>query len=71
MVTVKVIDISIGNYLIVKNGIEYNKSKIADKLMKKKEVEININLNSGKHSSYMLTNDIGINYVRFNSYYTT
>ena len=66
-----IIDISIGNYLIVKNGIEYNKSKIADKLMKKKEVEININLNSGKHSSYMLTNDIGINYVRFNSYYTT
>ena len=65
------IDISIGNYLIVKNGIEYSKSKIADKLMKKKEVEININLNSGKHSSYMLTNDIGINYVRFNSYYTT
>ena len=41
------------------------------KLMKKKEVEININLNSGKHSSYMLTNDIGINYVKFNSYYTT
>ena len=65
------IDISIGGHLLVKGGLEYSKSKIADKLMKKKEVEININLNSGKHSSYMLTNDIGINYVRFNSYYTT
>ena len=65
------IDISIGTHLIVKNGIEYKKSKIASKLMKNKNIELNINLNSGNHSSYMLTNDIGINYVKFNSSYTT
>ena len=65
------IDISIGSHLIVKNGIEFKKSKIASKLMKNKNIELNINLNSGNHSSYMLTNDIGINYVKFNSSYTT
>ena len=57
--------------LLNSNGIEYKKSKIASKLMKNKNIELNINLNSGNHSSYMLTNDIGINYVKFNSSYTT
>tara|TARA_B100000700_G_scaffold163320_1_gene180748 strand:- start:228 stop:1409 length:1182 start_codon:yes stop_codon:yes gene_type:complete len=65
------IDISIGKHFLVKNGIGCKKTKIINQLMKKKDIIININLNSGKHSSYMLTNDIGIKYVKFNSYYTT
>jgi glutamate N-acetyltransferase/amino-acid N-acetyltransferase len=65
------IDISIGKHKIVKSGVEFGKSNIATKLMKSKNIELNINLNSGKYSSYMLTNDIGINYVKFNSSYTT
>lgn len=65
------IDINIGKHPIVKKGIGLKKTKIIDKEMLKKNINININLNSGKYSSYMLTNDIGIKYVKFNSYYTT
>ena len=65
------IDISIGRYLLVKNGVGLKKTKSINQSMKKKDITININLNSGNKSSYMLTNDIGIKYVKFNSFYTT
>ena len=68
------IDISIGNSMVVKKGIASKRKGLVTesrRIMKKSEVEIKINLNIGKHSSFMLTNDIGNNYINFNSFYTT
>ena len=65
------IDISIGKSLIVKDGVEYKKAKVLNKLMKQDEIEIGVNLNKGKERSFMLTNDIGVKYVKFNSDYRT
>jgi len=39
--------------------------------MKKKSIEITINLNKGKAQAFMLTNDIGHDYIKLNSLYTT
>ena len=68
------IDISIGNSMVVKKGIASKRKGLVTesrRIMKKSEVEIKIILNIGKHSSFMLTNDIGNNYINFNSFYTT
>ena len=65
------IDIHIGKIKIVKNGELFGNLKPANKIMKKKSIEITINLNKGKAQAFMLTNDIGHDYVKLNSLYTT
>tara|TARA_B100000700_G_C14963650_1_gene817784 strand:- start:76 stop:1257 length:1182 start_codon:yes stop_codon:yes gene_type:complete len=65
------IDIHIGKIKIVKNGELYGNLSSAKKLMKKKSIEITINLNKGKSQAFMLTNDIGHDYIKLNSLYTT
>ena len=39
--------------------------------MRKKEIKIIIDLKKGKYESFMLTNDIGHEYIKINSLYTT
>ena len=65
------IDIHIGKIKIVKNGELFGNLKPVNKIMKKKSIEITINLNKGKAQAFMLTNDIGHDYIKLNSLYTT
>ncbi len=65
------IDIYIEKIKIVRNGQSSQNITLAKKLMKKKEVKITIDLNIGRHSAFMLTNDIGHDYINLNSLYTT
>lgn len=65
------IDIYIGDKLVVKNGLGLKLSKKINQIMRKKEIEIIIDLKKGKYESFMLTNDIGHEYIKINSLYTT
>ena len=65
------IDIYIGDKLVVKNGLGLKLSKKIDQIMRKKEIKIIIDLKKGKYESFMLTNDIGHEYIKINSLYTT
>ena len=81
MPTIKDIDINIkpdkiklmiNNILCFKNGISLdNGSKTLVKSMKKKAIEIIVDLNNGKHKQTMYFCDLSHNYVRINSEYTT
>lgn len=66
------VDIYIGEILIVKGGegVKFNK-KLADKLLKKKDITFTINLNAGKEKSKVLTTDLSYDYVKINSLYHT
>ena len=65
------IDIYINKIKIVKNGEINSNLILAKRLMRKNNIEITVNLNSGKSSAFMLTNDIGHDYVNINSLHTT
>ena len=65
------IDIYIGDKLVVKNGLGLKLSKKINQIMRKKEIKIIIDLKRGKYESFMLTNDIGHEYIKINSLYTT
>ena len=65
------IDIYIDKIKIVKKGEANSNLAIARKIMRKKSIEITVNLNIGKSSAFMLTNDLGHDYVDINSLYTT
>ncbi len=65
------IDIYIGDKLIVKNGLGLKLSKKINQIMRKKEIKIKIDLKKGNYESFMLTNDIGHEYIKINSLYTT
>ena len=65
------IDIYIGDMLVVKNGLGLKLSKKINQIMRKKEIKIIIDLKKGKYESFMLTNDIGHEYIKINSLYTT
>ena len=65
------IDIYIGDKLVVKNGLGLKLSKKINQIMRKKEIKIIIDLKKGKYESFMLTNDIGQEYIKINSLYTT
>ena len=65
------IDIYIGDKLVVKNGLCLKLSKKINQIMRKKEIKIIIDLKKGKYESFMLTNDIGHEYIKINSLYTT
>jgi|TARA_B100001741_G_scaffold33866_1_gene24184 glutamate N-acetyltransferase/amino-acid N-acetyltransferase len=67
------VQLKINNILIFKNSIQSNKCnlKLLNKLMKNKEVVINLLLNSGNASHSLITSDLTHEYVHINSAYTT
>tara|TARA_B100000073_G_scaffold329427_1_gene316985 strand:- start:116 stop:763 length:648 start_codon:yes stop_codon:yes gene_type:complete len=67
------VQLKINNILVFKNGIQSNKCnlKSLNKSMKKKEVVVDVFLNSGNASHSLLTSDLTHEYVHINSAYTT
>ena len=66
------IKLMINSVLCFKNGISLdNGSKTLEKSMKKKTIEIIVDLNNGKHKQTMYFCDLSHDYVRINSEYTT
>jgi len=65
------IDLSYGDYLVFRNGMQVMDEKIAAEKLKPKYLEITLNLKSGKASSHVLTSDLTVDYVKFNSDYHT
>ncbi len=65
------IDIYINKKILVKNGLGKKISSFFNKAMKKKEIEIIVDIKAGKASSFVLTNDLGHEYVDINSLYRT
>lgn len=64
-------DLYFGNYLVCKNGMAVMDEKKAAKYLKSKDIVITLDLKSGKKSSFILTSDLTVDYVKFNSDYTT
>ena len=67
------ISFSLGNHLLAKNGellIKNNANKIK-KLMNKKELSLEINLNNGKNQSTVYTCDLTNEYIKINTNYLT
>ena len=67
------ISFSLDNYLLAKNGellIKNNANKIK-KLMNKKELSLEINLNNGKSQSTVYTCDLTNEYIKINTNYLT
>jgi|TARA_B100000131_G_scaffold76427_1_gene72974 glutamate N-acetyltransferase/amino-acid N-acetyltransferase len=65
------INIFLGKKLLVKNGLGMKQTKEIKQLIKRKEIEITVDIKKGKHNAFMLTNDLGHEYVNINSLYTT
>ena len=65
------IDIYINKKNLVKNGLGKKISSFFNITMKNKEIEIIVDLKIGKASSFVLTNDLGHEYVDINSLYRT
>ena len=65
------IDLYYGDYLVFRNGMQVMDEKIAAEKLKPKYLEITLNLKSGKASSHVLTSDLTVDYVKFNSDYHT
>lgn len=65
------IDLYYGDYLVFRNGMQVMDEKIAAEKLKPNYLEITLNLKSGKASSHVLTSDLTVDYVKFNSDYHT
>ena len=67
------VKLKINNMMIFNKGIESDKfnQKILNKSMKKREIIIDIELNSGKESHSVITSDLTHKYVNINSIYST
>ena len=65
--------LKINNMTIFKNGVQSTKCdlKLLNKLMKKREIVIDLYLNSGKYRYTVLTSDLTHEYIHINSVYTT
>jgi len=64
-------DLYFGKLLVCKNGMAVMDEKKAAKYLKQKDIEITLDLKSGEKASFILTSDLTVDYVKFNSYYTT
>ena len=67
------VEISFGKFKVFKNNEKaksYNEKKLS-RYLKNKEIEININLNSGKSLATVWTNDLSYEYIRINAEYRT
>lgn len=65
------IDLYYGDYIVFHNGMQVMNEKIAAEKLKPKYLEITLDLKSGKASSHVLTSDLTVDYVKFNSDYHT
>lgn len=67
------LDIAIGDVLIGKNGISTGKSseKSAATVMQAAEFSVTIDLHLGRGAAHVVTSDLTVGYVRFNSAYST
>ncbi len=65
------VDIFLDNLQIVKNSTTTAKDKTANRLLKKKNIKILINLHSGHNSSRVLTCDLTEEYIKINAEYKT
>ena len=67
------VKLKINNMMIFNKGIESDKfnQKILNKSMKKREIIIDVELNSGKESHSVITSDLTHKYVNINSIYST
>ena len=65
------VDLYFGKLLVCKNGMAVMDEKKAAKYLKSKDIEITLDLKSGEKASFILTSDLTVDYVKFNSYYTT
>ena len=59
--------------MVYSNGLQYKKCNLKElnKSMKKKNVTIDLFINSGKEMHTILTSDLSHEYVHINSAYTT
>ena len=67
------VEISFGKFKVFKNNEKtksYNEKKLS-RYLKNKEIEININLNSGKSLATVWTNDLSYEYIKINAEYRT
>lgn len=64
-------DLYFGRLLVCKNGMAIMDEKKASKYLKSKDIEITLDLKSGSKSSFILSSDLTVDYVKFNSDYTT
>ena len=63
------VDITFGKVMVAKGGLDTGKEKAAATEMKKKEIKVTVNLNSGKAVRRLWTTDLGHGYVELNSAY--
>lgn len=65
--------LKINNIMVYSNGLQYKKCNLKElnKSMKKKNVTIDLFINSGKEMHTILTSDLSHEYVHINSAYTT
>ena len=63
----------LGGVMVYKNGIQYDKCdlKKLNKSMMKKNIVIDLFINSGNASHSVLTSDLSHEYIHINSAYTT
>jgi len=65
------VDITFGGVPVVKDGLDAGGEKRAARVMRKKEVLIEVDLKGGPGSARFWTSDLGHEYVRINSSYRT
>jgi len=65
------VDLYYGNNRVCKNGMAVMDEEKVAKYLKSKDIVITLDLKSGKADSFILTSDLTVDYVRFNSDYTS
>ncbi|MGH7901652.1 MAG: bifunctional glutamate N-acetyltransferase/amino-acid acetyltransferase ArgJ [Thermodesulfobacteriota bacterium] len=65
------VDLFFGEYKVVKNGIEVLNENIFQHVMKSPNFTITLDLKNGKASSFVITSDITMDYLKLNSHYRT
>ncbi len=65
------LDIFFDNICVVRRGVDAGNEKKAARVLKKKEFKVTINLNAGKGEYNLWTSDIGHEYIKINSEYTS
>ncbi len=67
----EMVDISLNGVRVASGGLDTGKEKQAARAIRKKEVRVEVDLNSGPGSSRVWTTDLSYEYVKINSAYRT
>jgi len=72
-VNINTLDLAIGDVLIGKAGMSTGREseKQAAQVMKQEEFSVTLDLHIGRGTAHVVTSDLSVGYVRFNSAYTT